>query len=272
MDQLIEDFTGHQRAMAKAPGTIAKRRSELASWDRWIGDRWRGADFRDVEAWLEARPIGPRAKNSAVSHLRAFYRWARREGLTEADPCRDVDLPRNPRHLPRPASARDVARAIGHGVDRCEVACALMAYAGLRCIEVSRLDWDDVDLVAGRLHVLGKGDKEGYVPIRATLRSILAAGDGLEGPVVTTWDGRRLTPTRVCQIVNAHLRRRGTRCTAHQLRHWAATDLLESSGDLYLVRDFMRHSSIAQTEGYAQLAAGRLAAAVAAWGTARESC
>jgi site-specific recombinase XerD len=263
--ELIGDFTGHQHAMAKAPGTVAKRRCELRSWHRWIGDRWQVADFRDVEAWLEARPIGARAKNSAVSHLRAFYRWARREGLTDADPCRDVDLPRNPRYVPRPATDRAVARAIGEGVDRCELACALMAYAGLRCVEVSRLTWDDVDLVAGRLHVLGKGDKEGYVPVGPPLRALLARGDGLEGPVVTTWDGRRLTPTRVCQIVNAHLRRRKCGCTAHQLRHWAATHLLELSGDLCVVRDFMRHSSIAQTEGYAQLAGGRLAAAIAAW-------
>jgi site-specific recombinase XerD len=79
-------------------------------------------------------------------------------------------------------------------------------------------------------------------------------------------DGHRITPVRVSQVVNQHLRRRDCRCTAHQLRHWAGTHMLESAGgDLLVVRDFLRHATVAQTETYAQLAGGRLAAAALRW-------
>lgn len=253
------------RRSGLASGTVKKRRGELRSWERWIGAGWSSATWRDVEAWVSARPLGARAQASAVSHLRAFYRWARREGLTDADPCRDVEVPRIPRRLPRPASERDVRRAVGTGAATLELAAALMAYAGLRCCEVAVIDWADVDLVAGRIHVIGKGNREGYVPIVAPLAAVLAAGDGHTGRIITSTAGRAVTAARVSQLMGAHLRRRGADCTAHRLRHYAGTRMLELGHDIMVVRDFLRHASVAQTEGYAQLAGGRLAEIAATW-------
>ena len=44
----------------------------------------------------------------------------------------------------------------------------------------------------------------------------------------------------------------------HSLRHYFATTMLEKSeGDLLAVRDLMRHSSVATTQIYTQLAQGR---------------
>jgi integrase/recombinase XerC len=265
VDAELRAWEAHQRQLGLAGGTILARRYQVESWGRWIGDRWQEADWRDVEAWIASRSLKPRAQNTSVSHVRSFYRWARREGVVNCDPCRDVELPRIPRRLPRPASERDVRRAVGAGQTRCEVACAFMAYAGFRCCEVAIVEWGDVDLVAGRLHVIGKGDKEGYVPIVAPLAALIAHGDGRRGRIVTSPDGRAVTASRMSQVVNAHLCRVGADCTAHQLRHYAATRMLELCGDLLVVRDFLRHGSVAQTEAYAQLAGGRLKAAAAKW-------
>jgi site-specific recombinase XerC len=265
MAEHLQAWEAHQRQVGLTTGTIRARRYLVQSWGRWIGDGWRDAGWRDVEAWIASKDLKPRGKNVAASHLRAFYRWCRREGSLDIDPCRDVELPKIPRRLPRPASERDLRRAIGAGLDRCELACAFMAYGGLRCCEVAILEWGDVNLVARRLHVIGKGDKEAYVPIVAPLAAIVAQADGRRGRIVTSPTGQALTSTRVSQVVNAHLRRVGADCTAHQLRHYAGTRMLELEGDLLVVRDFLRHASVSQTECYAQLAGGRLAAAAAKW-------
>jgi integrase/recombinase XerD len=46
--------------------------------------------------------------------------------------------------------------------------------------------------------------------------------------------------------------------TFHACRHYFATTMLEKSGgDLLAVRDLMRHSSVATTQVYTQLASGR---------------
>jgi integrase/recombinase XerD len=248
-----------------APGTVTKRRGELASWSAHIGPNWRTAGWRDVERWIDGRPLGPRAQAAAVSHLRQFYRWARREGLVSIDPCADVVSPRVPVRTPRPARAVDVRRAVGLGVDPLELAAALMAYGGLRCCEVAALRWPDVDLAAGLLYVTGKGNKQAVVPIAPPLAAILAAQSTTDGPVVAGSRGQPCSPARISQRMNAHLRARGATCTAHPLRHHAATHLLTITGRLDLVREFLRHASISTTQVYAQTAPGALAAAVADW-------
>jgi site-specific recombinase XerC len=268
VDESFDLWAGYAASMrrrGKAAGTITKRRYELASWSAWIGAGWTTATWREVEQWTDSRPLGARAQASAVSHLREFYKWARREGLVTVDPCADVDTPKLPPLIPRPAGAGAVRRAVGPGLDVLEVASALMAYGGLRCCEVARLHWSDVDLAGGRLYVTGKGDRQAVVPIAPPLAAILAACNGVEGPVITGRAGQACSPARISQRMGAHLRRRNCSCTAHQLRHYAGTYLLELTERVELVQHFLRHASIATTQGYAKVADGALAAAVADW-------
>lgn len=261
-------WAAYMRRQGLSPGTIRMRRYELDSWDRWIGARWRQATFRDVEAWIESRiRLGPTAQGSAASHLRAFYRWARREGLAAIDPCADVVTAKRPQHLPRPAPPAVVSAAVGLGQTRTERICALMAYGGLRCCEVARLRWEDVDVARGMMLVRGKGDRDRPVPIAPPLAPILAGGEGRIGPVIAQVEGvRPLTAQRIGSLVGRHLRRLGSDCTAHQLRHYAGTHVLErADGNLLVVRDFLGHSHLATTEIYAQLSPGAVVDAVARW-------
>jgi integrase len=249
-----------------AQGTVLARRYCLASWAEHIGDGWTCADWRDVERWLAGRRLGPRARASAVSHVRAFYRWARREGLVVIDPCADVEVPRLPAAAPRPVREHDASRAVGAGRARLEVASALMVYAGLRCCEVAGLAWSDVDLDGGLLYVVGKGGKEASVPIAGPLAIILAGCDSTAGPVIAAAHGGHLRPARVSALIAGHLRSLGINATAHQLRHYAATHVLARCGDVMVVRDFLRHASVATTQVYARLADQRVRDAVAgAW-------
>lgn len=249
------------RRRGLARGTIGKRRSELRSWDRHIGARWREPSRSDVEGWLDGRPLGPGARYSAVSHLHAFYRWAHREGLVDVDPTELVERPRLPRRLPRPARAGAVGRAVGDGRRPVELACALMAFGGLRCCEVAALTWDDIDVPGGVLYITGKGDRDRVVPVSRPLAPILAAWDGSAGPVM----GRRMSPARVSQVVNVHLRAVAAGCTAHQLRHAFATRLLRVAGDVTVVQLALGHASLTTTQVYARVAPEALAEAMARW-------
>jgi integrase/recombinase XerC len=270
MDRVSDHLGGwasyqtHQQGLS--PGTIRLRRYELGSWSQWIGGRWGEATFEDVEAWVGSRPLAAKARQSAVSHVRMFYRWARREHLTTVDPCADVISPKVPRRLPRPTPAAVVSAAVGLGESRAELACALMAYGGLRCCEVAVLRWEDVG--SERLFVpRSKGGDQRSVRIAPPLAPILAAGDGRIGPVIaSTIDGGPLSAHRVGVLVRAHLRRLGSVCTAHQFRHYAATHVGErAGGDLRVVRDFLGHRRISTTEIYAELLPGAVDDAVARW-------
>lgn len=127
----------------------------------------------------------------------------------------------------------------------------------MRCVEVSRLRWSDVDMLAGTVHVKGKFDRERVIELGAPVRRALAAIDGVAAHVfVSPHTGRAYSACRVSQIVNQHLRMVSAGCTAHQLRHRFATRALAECADLTTVRDLLGHTSVSTTEIYAAVTPG----------------
>lgn len=238
-----------------APATIDKRLAAVGRYLQAVPD-WQGATPFDVEDWAAAQNWGASSTRDSVSHVRAFYRWAIRHGHATVDPTATVELPRAPRRLPRPARDVAIAAAVAVGDPAIVAMLALMAGAGLRCIEVARLRWSDVDMLAGTVHVHGKFDRERVIEIGPPVRRALAAIDGAGAHVFTSSTGRAYTACRVSQLVNEHLRMVSAGCTAHQLRHRFATRALAECNDLTTVRDLLGHTSVSTTEIYAAVTPG----------------
>lgn len=234
-----------------ASGTVYVRASELRAWLAFIGCAWVTATRHDVERWLDTRPLGARARYTAISHLSMFYRWAIREDMTATDPTAAVERPKLPRRLPRPVPASQVDRLLDDAGEL-EVPILLMVDAGLRCLEVARLRWSDVDLEAGTLHVAGKGDRDRLVGLPRRLRHALYLAQGA-GPAMVF--GRQVTPARVSQLVGGRARALGLEgVTAHRLRHTYATRLYRATaGDLGAVQLALGHASVSTTQIYAQV-------------------
>jgi integrase/recombinase XerC len=247
-------------ARGYAPATMSARLSIAGDWLDWRrGDV--EASYLDVERWATGRRRGPAGTRNLHTMLRAFYRWAQREGITRHDPTQLADRPRVPAYLPRPASELDIARALACADVQVRALIALMSCAGLRCVECSRLDWADVDLAASTIIVDGKGHRERLVDLCPDALGALAGLRRTAGPVFTGQGGRRLSPARVSQRVAAVFRAAGVSTRAHQLRHRCATNALgEAGGDLLAVRDLLGHANVATTQVYTQVAPGRTAA------------
>lgn len=258
------DLWAYRRYMAGryAPSTVGARWSVARDWLARHPDPG-AAKYRDVEAWLSDRGLAASSTRELLVCLRAFYRWLLREELVLSDPTQLVDGPRVPRRLPRPASDREVAALARTSDVRLRALYALMALAGLRCVECSRLDWRDVDLAAGTVIVNGKGERERSIDLSPHAIQALTAlrlASMSHGPVFVGPAGRRLTSRRVSQLVCDSMRAAGVNKTAHQLRHRCATTAYEQSdADLLAVRDLLGHASVATTEVYTAVAPGRTA-------------
>lgn len=156
---------------------------------------------------------------------------------------------------------------------RDRVACLVMLDAGLRVSEVCGLTLEHVDLAYRRITVRdGKGAKDRVVPFNGRLAGALV--DWLERrnemvPADCPW----LFPTRKgAQVHPSHLRRTVTRIaeraglpeasriSPHTLRHSYATDALNATGNLELVRRALGHASIQTTTIYTHLATDDMAA------------
>jgi integrase/recombinase XerD len=263
---MVVDFDAYRRYMTGrrfAHNTIWARLAVARDWTRHFG--LTRPTYRDVERWTAAKGLTPGSTRNLLVNLRAFYRWAMREGLCGIDPTALADRPPVPIRLPRPAPERDIARLHAVGDVQLRAVVALMACAGLRCVECSRLDWADVDVAAATVIVNGKGQRERLIDLSVDVVRALAALRLVSrrvGAVFVGPTGRRLTPARISQRINRTFRAQGLTTTAHQLRHRCATLALQQPGvDLLAVRDLLGHASVSTTQVYTAVVPGRTAAA-----------
>ena len=134
----------------------------------------------------------------------------------------------------------------------------LLLDCGLRISELCGIRRDDIDLEAGTIRIIGKGDKERrailsdrcIALLREALKTKLRGSDFLLVNSHTNCLGTRHA-FRLVQdlgkrvgILNLH---------PHTLRHTYATNLRRRGGDLLLIKEALGHSSVSSTEIYAHL-------------------
>lgn len=128
---------------------------------------------------------------------------------------------------------------------------------GMRVSEVSHLRTTSVDLVAERILVAGKGNRERVIPIvswelaEALKEHIHSSRATSSEFLFINRSGHRLSEQSIRNI----LRRRATtlklgRITPHMLRHTIGTLLLEQGVDLRHIQRLLGHSSIVTTTIY----------------------
>ncbi|MEM1506255.1 tyrosine-type recombinase/integrase [Domibacillus sp. 8LH] len=144
---------------------------------------------------------------------------------------------------------------------------ALMVTCGLRTIEVSRANIEDLRNVGdtSALYIQGKGreDKTEYVklapPVEKAIRNYLKAAQASNPtqPLFTSTSnnnkGKRLTTRSISSIVKERMKKAGydsDRLTAHSLRHTAGTLNLMNGGTLEETQQLLRHSNINTTMVY----------------------
>ena len=145
--------------------------------------------IRGYMAELAERNLARRSVGSRLAALRSFYRYARREGLVDADPWSAALTPRQPRRLPAVLAVDDVERLIdeapassgNRALALRDLAVVETAYAaGLRISELVAARLADLDLGRGELRVMGKGRKERVTllggPARVALDAYLREG------------------------------------------------------------------------------------------------
>jgi integrase/recombinase XerC len=140
----------------------------------------------------------------------------------------------------------------------------LAAYAGLRAIEISRLDREHVTEYTVTV-VSGKGDQPGIVPTHP--RVWAAVRDLPPGPVARSRLGRRLSERTISARFGVHCRDvlglpHGV--SLHPMRHWAGTELQRGNGDVRVTQEFLRHASLSSTMIYTAVSDRHLRAAVMA--------
>lgn len=210
----------------------------------------------DVQHYIARLPGGAYSRQSHLSALRSFYKWATISGWITEDPTRLLHSIRVPDGIPRPVPEDVLARAYTRADDEVALMLTLGAYQGLRRAEIAA--FSSLDVVGDWLHICGKGRKVRRLPIHPRLTPMLT----FAGPAFPAMRGKGLhvspdtVGNRLADVLEGY--------TAHSLRHRFATRCYLHTRDIRAVQALLGHSSLETTMRYVFAADDSLAAAVRA--------
>ena len=257
-DDLLRRAKTDQERRGHLANTIKKRTLCLRALSRHLGAKSLLEVTReDIELFLDGRNLSPGSRAGWLSHFHNFYAWAIEEELTSTDPTVRIRRPRLRRYLPRPACSDQLLDALCYADPVFRAWIKLAAFQGLRVQEIAGLDVHDVDLTNRRLRVVqGKGGKERILPLHEDVaEALICLPMPRQGRVFQRPRGGSYSPAELSRVFNLRLAEHGVEATAHQLRHWFATNLYAATGDLRVTQELMGHASPQTTAVYAGFSA-----------------
>ena len=274
------DYVRHERALAD--NTQAAYRRDLRDFQAWLGDRAAATltvrDLGDYFAALAKKGLARASIARQAATLRTFYSFLQLEGVVTESPAELLTAAKRDDAMPGTLSPAQVDRLLAGpeattpvGI-RDRALLELLYATGCRASEVSAMRLSDVHLAESFCTCRGKGDKERVVPLGR--RAIAALSAWIDGPrkafatragtqpawVILSSRGNRLSRMRIWEVVREHAAAAGIPpdIGPHTLRHSFATHLVAGGVDLRHVQEMLGHASIATTQRYTHVDAGRL--------------
>lgn len=228
--------------------------------------------------------IAPASQRRMISGWRMFFHMMVIDDIVKDNPAALLDLPIKPHHLPDVLTDDEVTaiqqtfdRSLPEG-ERNYVIVEVLYGCGLRVSELVNLKLSNIYVEDQYLQVIGKGDKERWVPINEhalglllsyihNVRSHVDVKAGEEKIVFLNRRGHRLTRQMVFIMLRDAVAAAGIKkkVSPHSLRHSFATELVENGADLRAVQEMLGHESISTTEIYTHLTRDTLRNTIAAY-------
>ena len=277
----VTDFTNlYERFIAyidASPQTIATYSRNLKQFFRYLQAEGIKQPTRThilaYRTYLEEQGLKATTIQAYIVVVRLFFKWTATEGIYPniADNVKSPKLSKD--HKKDYLTAEQI-RAILSKVDtstekgkRDYAIIALMVTGGLRTIEVSRANIEDLGIRGNStvLYIQGKGrtEKAEYVKIspetEGFIREYLQAREDTAGsaPLFSSTSnnskGGTMTTRSISKVVKNAFKKAGynsDRLTAHSLRHTSATLNLLNGGTLEETKQLLRHDNITTTMIY----------------------
>ncbi|HBG04866.1 MAG: site-specific tyrosine recombinase XerD [Geobacteraceae bacterium GWC2_58_44] len=281
MDRYLDLFLNYLVVEKGSAGnTVDAYSRDLTRYLQFLGGRPPGeirpSDVAGYLAKLKGEGLSPRSRARALSALRMLHRFLVVEGYCELNPTSIIEAPKGVVRLPAVLSGRDVEALLASPLDtgaielRDAAMLELLYATGLRVSELVGLKLGEVNVAAGYLMTIGKGDKERLVPMgESACRSVARYLGEARGELLKEGSSQRLFLSRLGEgmtrqafwnIVKKRALQAGVRSSIspHTLRHSFATHLLENGADLRSVQIMLGHADLSSTQIYTHVTRERL--------------
>lgn len=228
-------------------------------------------NYQQIRSWIVSlveSKVSNRSINRKVSSLNAYYKFLLKVEEIEVNPLNKHRALKTSKKIQVPFSEleiKTVLQDLNFASDfegyRNRSIIELFYATGIRRIELVQLKLTDVDIANKSLKVLGKRNKERFIPLIPsvidTLKSYITARNGLEviqdeTYLFLTKKGVKIYETLVYRIINDYFSIASSKVkrSPHILRHSFATHLLNQGANLNAVKELLGHSSLAATQVY----------------------
>lgn len=220
--------------------------------------------IRNFIVELSENKISKRSINRKISSLRSFYLFLLRLGEIEISPLETITSLKFYAEKQIPMSQEEmellqnnVMDKVENVLDRCII--EVLYQTGIRKAELCGLIFENVNLEVQQLKILGKGNKERYIPISEDLANLLKNYLQIRKPKEEVKSyffvnklGKKLTEKFVYVVVNKYLSlvTSKEKTSPHILRHSFATHVLDNGAEISKVKKILGHSSLASTQVY----------------------
>ena len=261
--------------------TVEAYKHDLRAFERFIKSEYEKkeeecplekADQEDIKKWiisLSDQSISFRSINRKLSALKTYYSFLKKTKQIEISPFeKGIFMLKTDKKQKIPFSEAEIEKVLSYFSSKNSFdevrdrAVIEMLYAtGMRRSELANLKVGDVDLIQRQVKILGKGDKERYIPIIPELENTLheylklraeIANKKSEDYLFLVKNGKKIYPTLIYRMIKSYFSAVTSKknVSPHVLRHSFASHLLDNGADLNTVKELLGHASLASTQVY----------------------
>lgn len=275
MDQAIAHFINYIRTERRLAASTAEiYGSCLSAFQGFLKERdidgieqISSLDIREWQMALMEAGSAPRTVAQSMAALRSFFKFLRRQKWIDVDLMAKVPTIKFSKKLPvffRESEAEKIYTSdelfsddfVGH---RDRLILQILYETGMRRAELLGLTEGSFDFVNGTVKVLGKRDKERFIPIENELshniREYLALKNKIEAcdeALFVTEKGKALSASVVYNVVKKYMAQlsNADKISPHVFRHSFATHMLNEGADINAIKELLGHADLMATEVY----------------------
>ena len=216
---------------------------------------------------LADRDYANRSINRKLSSLSTFYVFLEKKDAVKSNPFEKIPSLKTPKRIVREvkeSELQDLFTEISFPDDflgeRDRLILDTFYSTGMRSQELIDLKLEQIDFVKEMIKILGKGNKERWVPVsKEYLKQVedfrLKYGKKIESSgryLFTSDKNEKLKPGVVYKMVNKYISlvSSAEKKSPHVLRHSFATHMLNRGADLNTIKELLGHSNLSATQIY----------------------
>ncbi len=254
--------------------TITSYKTDLDGFAKFISDEFgttvlynvNYSQIRSYLVYLSELGLSPRTINRKITTLKSFYKFLLKISLITENPLSKHKSLKIPKRISIAFTDIEISKALelNYYEDdfislRNNLIIEMLYVTGMRREELINLKLSDIDFKQRILKILGKRNKERYIPLLKTLQNKLKCYITMRNKITSSTDklfitkkGKKIYGTLVYRIINLYFSTVSTKVkkSPHVLRHAFATHLLNEGADLNAVKELLGHSSLASTQVY----------------------